>query len=176
VTEPTYIRGFERLVRNATVHIDIPNAGGAPLALVRAAVRLKEEAEQEAARADDPFAAYDEVWCVFDIDDHPAIPEARQLAASHGVELAISNPCFELWLVLHFRDSPGAQHRDQVHTILRGFIPGYDKRFRFEVVVSGVNDAATRARRMDRDAQEMGELGRNPSTSVYRLTESIARR
>ncbi|MEQ1501355.1 MAG: RloB family protein [Myxococcota bacterium] len=176
VTEPTYIRGYEKLVRNASVQIKVEGAGGVPLTLVRTAVRLKEEAEGEARRSDDPFAAYDEVWCVFDVDDHPNIPDAKQLAASNGIELAISNPCFELWLILHFRDSPGARHRNELRGIIRGFIPDYDKHFRFEVLAGGVAEAEARARRMEQDARDMGDaIGRNPSSFVHRLNESIRR-
>jgi hypothetical protein len=29
-----------------------------------------------------------------------------RLAKAHGFHLALSNPCFELWLYLHVRDSP----------------------------------------------------------------------
>lgn len=68
------------------------------------------------------------------------------------------------------------RHRDDMHTVLRGFVPDYDKHFRFEVVAGGVTAAETRARRMEQDAEEMGEIGRNPSTSVHRLNASIARR
>jgi hypothetical protein len=49
----------------------------------------------------------DEYWAVFDVD-HQASPqnlrgftEAVQVARSRGHRLAGSNPCFELWLLLH---------------------------------------------------------------------------
>ena len=47
----------------------------------------------------------DEVWCVFDVEwpkNHPKLNASLQLAHSHGVQTAVSNPCFEYWLVLHF--------------------------------------------------------------------------
>lgn len=49
----------------------------------------------------------DECWCVFDVEwpkNHPDLSQAVQLANDHGIHLAISNPCFELWLILHFED------------------------------------------------------------------------
>jgi hypothetical protein len=36
------------------------------------------------------------VWCVFDIDEHPVIPEAKDQAPANRIELTISNPYFEL--------------------------------------------------------------------------------
>ncbi|MEQ1568266.1 MAG: hypothetical protein ABMA64_21685 [Myxococcota bacterium] len=53
MTEPTYIRGYEKLVHNASVQIKVEGAGGVPLTLVRTAVRLKEEAEADAKRSDE---------------------------------------------------------------------------------------------------------------------------
>jgi hypothetical protein len=46
----------------------------------------------------------DEVWCVFDVDEHPKLAEARDQANANGIQLAVSNPCFELWLLLHFQE------------------------------------------------------------------------
>ena len=37
-----------------------------------------------------------EVWCVFDIDEHPKVLEASQQAMDNGLKVAISNRCFEL--------------------------------------------------------------------------------
>lgn len=35
---------------------------------------------------------------------HPGLTDAIEQARQNGIWLAISNPCFELWLVLHFQD------------------------------------------------------------------------
>lgn len=180
VTEPAYLRGYERHVRNATLKLEIPNLGSErdPLRLIRHAQRLSKEATKRARKENDRFLAYDEVWCVFDIDENPdaRIRETAQLAAAHGIELAVSNPCFELWLLLHFQESPGAQHRHAVQRMLGTYIPGYNKHLDFAVVEPGLADAARRARRLDSEAEEEGETGRNPSTGVYRLAESISRK
>lgn len=176
VTEPEYLRGFERSARNNTVQIHIADRHGVPLTLVQQADKLKREAESEAKREADGFLAYDEVWCTFDIDEHPKLNDARQLAFARGIELAISNPCFELWLWLHFRDSPGARHRHDLQRMLREHLPGYDKHLDFQQVSAGVADAARRALRLQEDADAEGEPGRNPTTGVFRLTDSIARR
>ena len=42
---------------------------------------------------------------MFDVEwpqHHPNLGRALQIATHHGIRLAISNPCFELWLILHF--------------------------------------------------------------------------
>jgi len=77
----------------------------------------KKTAEANSRREKEVNLLYNSVWCVFDVDDHPRVADARQMAADNGIELAISNPCFELWLLLHFRDGPGMQHRDKIETV-----------------------------------------------------------
>jgi hypothetical protein len=175
VTEPEYFRGFEQWARNSSVEIRIADEHGVPLTLVEYAVRRRKEADDQAEKERDSFLRYDEVWCVLDVDEHPKLNEARQLAGARGIELAVSNPCFELWMLLHFRDSPGARHRYHVQHMMREYVESYGKHLDFEKLVSGVHDATRRARRLDEDAEAEGEPGRNPTTGVYRLTDSIAR-
>lgn len=175
-TEPDYIRGFQRHVRNATVEIEIPDERGDPKKLVEIAKQRGEQARRDAQRQRDEFLAFDELWCVFDRDEHTRFNDAVSMARGNGIELAVSNPCVELWLLLHFRDSPGARHRRDMQRLLREYLRGYDKGVEFDAVAPGIEEASTRARRLDDDAQSMGEAGRNPTTSFYRLTDSIARR
>ncbi len=174
-TEPDYIRGYERHVRNATVKIEIPDARGEPKKIVEIAKELKRAAETEARRQGDLYLDFDEVWCVFDRDDHPRFHNACTMARDNGFELAVSNPCVELWLILHFRESPGPRHRNDLSRMLRGELPNYDKHVDFDEFADGVEKATARARRLDVDAEGMGESGRNPTTGFYRLTDSISR-
>ena len=175
VTEPQYIRGLERQLRNTTVEVVIPRQHGVPRTLVDAAVALKAKADRDARRLKDDFIAFDEVWCVYDVDAHPKLSEALDKAKANGVELAISNPCFELWLLLHFRDSPGARDRHDVQRLVGSFIGGYQKRVDFDQLAPGLDSARARARRLHEDAERMGESGRNPTTGVFRLVDSMAR-
>ncbi len=48
--------------------------------------------------------AHDEVWCVFDCDDHPDLPQTMALLRDHGIGIASSNSCFDLWILLHAAD------------------------------------------------------------------------
>jgi hypothetical protein len=41
---------------------------------------------------------------MFDRDEHPNFARAIDLADRHGIKLAMSNPCLELWFILHFED------------------------------------------------------------------------
>ncbi|MEU9891498.1 RloB family protein [Sphaerisporangium sp. NPDC051011] len=60
----------------------------------------------EAAR---DAAGEDEAWALFDRDQWDDIPQAVKNAAESKVELALSHPSFDLWLLLHFQAFGGAQ-------------------------------------------------------------------
>ena len=92
---------------------------------------------------------------------------------SNGIKLAISNPCFELWLLLHFQDNPGMHSRQKVQQMLRKHAPNYNKGVDYAKYSGGYSEAVDRATRMDEAAANDGEAGLNPTTGVYRLTELI---
>ena len=172
-TEPQYLEGFKRACHNPRVEIKISDRHGVPRTLVEIAKHLKAEREKAAKQYEDENIAYDSVWCVFDIDEHPNVPDARQMARDNEIEVAISNPCFELWLLLHFRGNPGAHHRDKIREMLIAFVPAYDKDVKFAMYADGYQKAAARAARMDQIAAGVGTTGHNPTTGVYKLTELI---
>lgn len=172
-TEPDYINGF-RLAHGAnTINVHVQSPGGDPKLLVERAVAMRDSAAREAKRRRDANLAYDEVWCVFDVDRHARVDAARALAASAGIHLAISNPCFELWLLLHLADHGAHATAAQARRLVRKQLPRYDKHLRFEDVAPGYLDAVGRANALDRRLAEVGEEGGNPSTGVFRMTERI---
>ncbi len=174
VTEPGYIKGYERHVRNNTVEVEIADEQGDPKRVVEIAKDRAGQASRDAKRHGDDFLMYDGVWCVFDRDDHERFSEACVMARDNGFGLAVSNPCFELWLLLHFRENPGAQHRHDIVRMLRSYVDCYDKHVDFSLFADYVDRATARGRKLGADAVEAGEEFRNPTTGVYRLAEAIA--
>lgn len=168
-TEPEYLEGFRRACRNPRVNIKTVSQRTTPEGLVKKAVELRDKAVADEA-------AYDSVWCVFDVDEHPSLPQAREQARAGRIDLAISNPCFELWLLLHFRDSPGMQDRKRVRELLRPHVPRYDKAVDYATYATGHPHAVERAERLDQAAEKASEPGRNPSTGVYRLIRLIEKK
>jgi hypothetical protein len=97
-SEPDYINGLKRLphlTERTALNLEIHPLQGVPLTLVQMAVKRKKDTE------------VDECWCLFDVEyprNHPNLQQAVDLARAHGIKLAISNPCFEVWLILHHED------------------------------------------------------------------------
>jgi hypothetical protein len=71
-------KGYFQSLRHAErIPIDLEIlAGGTPKTLVERAVKRKREADTTAKKSGDPNSRFDEVWCVFDVDEHPFLPEA----------------------------------------------------------------------------------------------------
>jgi len=173
VTEPSYLNGLKNELRIRLVHIEVVPGGSNPKALVEYAVQKKQQAERDARREKDDNLRYDEAWCVLDVDGQEDIPDVKQKAAANKINLAISNPCFELWLLLHFQDQRGRIERRQAQSACRGYMPGYEKEVPFDLVYPHHQEAVDRAVALDQWQQEQGRKGENPSTGVHRLTERI---
>ncbi len=174
VTEPQYLEGFRRWCKNPRVEVHIEGRGGVPFTLVKKARDIRAAAEAEAAAEKDENLRYEQVWCVFDFDQHPRLAEARRMAKDNGLRLAMSNACFELWLLLHLRDNPGAQNRHKLQEMLADRMPGIrEKHLDFDLLIPGYDEAFRRAERLERDALAAGEEGRDPTTEVFHLTDSI---
>jgi hypothetical protein len=99
-TEPNYFRGLrgeKAVLQNFIVEVHT-GKGGSSLAVVQQAIAAQDKA---AARGKE----FDEVWCVLDVEQpgqRQKVIEARTLAGLHRIQLALSNPSFEVWLLAHF--------------------------------------------------------------------------
>jgi hypothetical protein len=171
VTEPRYFQDVWHTERGL-IDLEI-EPGGTPKTLVKRAAERKREADGKARKLKDDNQRYEEVWCVFDIDEHPLIPAAKDQARANGIEMAISNPCFELWALLHFQDQSAHIERRRVQHLCRQLMPGYEKRLDYEALSPKYPDALRRAEDLERWHESRDTVGANPSTTVYRLVERI---
>ncbi|WP_330174499.1 RloB family protein [Streptomyces sp. NBC_01498] len=99
-TEPQYFEKFTALVRAKAVRVvsvKPVGVGRDPLSVVNEAKRLRDLEK----RSGDP---YDAVWCVVDVDEHASLERACIEAGRLSIEIAISSPCFEIWLLWHFEN------------------------------------------------------------------------
>ncbi len=123
------------------------------------------------------FERKDEVWAVFDRDDHPYFDEAVKGCLVNGVRVARSNPCFELWLILHECDHDRPESSKEIQRTLKTLRPDYDRRntklLDFDEMVTRVETAEGRGNDLvERRGQEGNPYG-NPSTTVGTLTRAI---
>jgi len=113
---------------------------------------------------------------MFDIDAHPNMAEASQKAMANGIGLAISNPCLELWFILHFEDRTAYLSRHDAQSRSSELLAcGKNlSRQAMGLLFDQYEDAQARAHRLDAKHEGDGSPARsNPSSSVWALIESI---
>ena len=123
------------------------------------------------------FEEGDQVWAVFDRDEHPRFNGAVDLCARNGIGVARSNPCFELWLVLHKGDYDRSRKSRAVQKKAASLFPGYDKDGakmpNCDELMHHVKEAERRAEaQLQRRVEQRTPYG-NPSTTVGQLTRAI---
>jgi hypothetical protein len=137
-TEPRYLNEIRTELRLSTAHVQVQPGGYGtdPLSLVVYAESLFRKGDR--ARGIEA-TAFDQVFIVFDRDDHATYhPALAKAAALDGklrnderkhvpVQAIASVPCFEVWLLMHFEDVQAPVHRDDVYRRLRAHLPGYEK-------------------------------------------------
>ena len=175
VTEEQYFNYYRREHRE-TVRVEIHPFHGTPLSLVKKAVAEKKRNDREARRG--RGRAHDEVWCVFDVDEHPDLNQAVSLARDHDIHLAISNPCIELWFLLHFQPQGAFIHRHYAQRAAKAYT-GCDKALSNDALMrlDGAYEVA-KQRAQELDEKHRGDLtflpDDNPSSGLWRVVDSIS--
>jgi hypothetical protein len=147
------------------VRIDVDpgsRSGSDPKSLVEYAKQKKENED------------YSDVWCVFDDDGRPDIEEALNVARNQELEVAFSNPCFELWYLLHYEYSTQPCNQSTMLGRLKKHVPDYTKaRDMFALLPDQTSaDAGARKLRIHHITCGNDETG-NPSTSVDKLVRLL---
>lgn len=143
----------------------------------------------------------DELWICIDADHWIRGPHQRELSnvlqecRNKGYGVAMSNPCFEVWLLMHFAEvndcllleligeDPLSMLNDQQRSSircdkfearLRQEVGGYNKSnvARLQLTAEQVLQASERARSIDGTS----DVPRCPGTRLYKLIETLKRR
>ena len=166
-TEPRYFRQFDQQSSNISVHVVQRPAGNSPEHVLQ---RMLQHLQQE------DLIDGDEAWLVVDKDhwsDAQLARLHRWTAEAPNRHLALSNPKFEYWLLLHFEDGAGIGSASDCEQRLRRHVSDYRKRIDARhITPERIEAAVERARRRDHPpcTDWPRDLG---STTVYRLVERI---
>jgi hypothetical protein len=175
-TEPEYLQALKRqpFVRDVAavdLRVEPRHEGAVPLTLVSVAADARSKALNEEAEID-------EFWCVFDVEwpvNHPNLHNAVDLARSNDIQLAIPNPCFELWLILHFRDEGRWLNNEQACKLRRQLDRSGGKGLDPAKYMALVKDAARRAAKLE-ERHRLDETAfphDNPSSGMFRLFAAV---
>jgi len=179
-----YFEDYRRELKASRVVVIAHHQGPNPDDVVEAAKQTNDKREREAQAGRDN--RFDEDWVVFDTEgpnDHDRIQKARrgiEKAKRLGFKTAVSNPCFEYWLLLHFEETT-ALFKDgkAVCDRLKNHIKAYSKsKSPYQPTREHVELAMKRA---EKQLPEKGAGGSSnpcevhPCTEVHRLIKSLLR-
>lgn len=164
-TEPLYFQAFHV---PSVFTVKVEGVAKDPLALV-----------EYAKKQYDPNR-YDQLWCVFEIDDilPERINEALIRARQYKIKVAYSNQAFELWFLLHFHYCDVAMTRQEyMERLSRDLRREYQKNNRtlFQEILPKQVDAIQRATRLLLQYTPPNPAFNNPSTTVHLLVQEINR-
>lgn len=176
-TEPAYFNALCKKLRLTTVEVEIVGdaCGSAPISVVDDALDRRTK-RVEASHDLVSRPQYDSVWCVFDVEspgNNPSFAPAVNKATANGLNLAISNPCFEFWILLHFVDtSRPFQNCGEVISEIRKHYPNYAKgKNCFESLDAKTATAIKLARKQI--ALKPTDKWPNPCTFAHKVVEEL---
>lgn len=175
-TEPNYINGLRLAFELSSVNIRVMQPPGSdPMSIVTFAIRqMKSDPE------------YDRAYCLFDRDQHTNFDRALQLIAVSeygrtGRLFAITSvPCFEVWILLHYRYSTGAYTASRGESAcarvikdVHKFFPDYEKGHQgaFGVLAALLDQAVAHAQRLEQHNAETENF--NPATQMHHLVSYL---
>jgi len=168
-TEKLYFEGLRGRLRipNVAVKVCGKECGSAPKSVVDFAVQHFGE-------------EYDHCWCVIDVEaprPHKTLAQALNKASGNGMQVALTNPCFEFWYILHFEKYTKAFNTNaKVRQRLKRHIPRYGKGRTdiFDKLFPFIRTAVENAAQVLIDKQCGENLSKhNPSTHVHRLVHLL---
>ena len=190
-TERIYFKALAKEYTNPRVHVHILERGvdernnSSPEHVLKQLNDYKSQYELEAD---------DELWLVVDKDRWTEAMLSRvatECSQEVAMHMALSNPCFELWLLLHLEDAASLTPEEYVRwmenrrrsrnsdpylkTRLRQIIGSYhESSYDALTLISHVEEAIDRARALDNNPND--RWPQTLGTRVYLLAESVMNR
>ncbi|MFF2630055.1 RloB family protein [Kitasatospora griseola] len=166
-TEPFYFDKLAKYLNSRAVRVisvKPVGLGKDPLSVVMEAVARRSRERLTG----DPF---DATWCVVDVDDHHSLEDACTLARKEGISLAISSPCFEIWLIWHFANHSSWVSSAGTFAILKARHGFSGKAIPEDFPYSNYVDAIIRSSRCEDVTVQ--HRPPNPHSSVAQLAEEL---
>ena len=174
-TEPNYFKSLKEYLKlPPLINVKIVERGGAPINLVNKSECLARQIKVTG----EPFEA---IWCVFDREgenNNSTFFTAVQRADILHYKLAISNPAFEYWYILHFKPTARAfaDGHDVKNYLRSHHIPDYEECMPvFDLVCGQTKKAIQHAKQILENHPVKEDRFPNPSTFVHELVEELIR-
>lgn len=117
----------------------------------------------------------DELWIVIDRDRWPVkkLNKIARACVNGNMNLALSNPCFEVWLALHYTsDIPPTLKSTESEDFVKALHPGYQKaKYNPLLFLERTNEAVANGRALDVNLSARWQ--QSVGSRVYKLVLSI---
>ena len=175
-TESGYLTNWQRLCRERVTVSVAAHGPTTPFELVESAAMAKrfDLKEQRRGRG----KAFDQYWCIFDVDEHPKMLEALDMAKANAINIALSSPCLELWFLIHFENQTAYLDRNEAQRRSKVLL-GCEKVLTpaaLALLVENYEKAKAHAQALE--AKHVGDGTAqpwNPYSTVWRLVDEIRR-
>ncbi len=177
-TEPKYFFALKNYFKISLVDIQIEKCPSSPIKLVETAEALVKKRIVE-GKQNPSILPYEEIWCVFDVektDKNLSFVDAIQKAKANRYSLAISNPAFEYWYVLHFESTtrPFKDGNELKNYLKNKHIPSYYEAMPvFNLIKNETLNAIQRSVKILSNHPDQDSEFPNPSTHVHVLVDEI---
>lgn len=177
-TEPNYFKNLRDYLKLPIIRVRIRDRAGAPISVVDEAQAQVEKRKQDIRDGRTSVPPFETVWCVFDVENpshNQTFDRAVQVADQNNYQLAISNPAFEFWYILHYeRTTRPFADGNEVKEYLKRHIPGYHPAMVvFDDLVPSTPMAVQHAKGILGNHPQGEQRFPNPSTRVHLLVEEM---
>ncbi len=176
-TEPAYFSAIRKFYGDALVSIESRGGVGGPITIADKALKFAKSGglARGSRWKQNLFEKQDQLWVVFDRDEHERYEEAVNLCEASGIGVAGSNPCLEVWLILHEQDYDRPDNSHQVQKELQRLRPEYNRSGAkvLDEMMDRVRHAEKRGQVLLRRREDEGDPHGRPSTTVGDLTKAI---
>lgn len=181
-TEPNYFNGLKQLINSKygdrvdvlISEINIKGTGKNTNDLVNYTERFVNQAGKK----------YGKVWIVFDKDDYRDIQFnlAIKKATDANYNTAWSNPCFEIWLLLHLKSVQNYIEKDKIlneldkefkHNNLGNYHKNDKDVFKKVTKDDNLSKAITNSKKLVEKFKDKKPSESNPMTNVYKIVEDL---
>ena len=125
----------------------------------------------------------DSAWCVYDVDDNDdnsddKLQKAFRQAKANKYNVVVSNPCFEIWYILHFETIFSELTSVEAQSRLLTHIPQYGKNVdifdTLEPLVGTANQNAIRLlAKYSEKSEPAAERACNPFSNAFVLVQKL---
>lgn len=174
VTETQYFRQFQRQYSSFNIKILTPGSATDPAKMMETLERYWKQYDMSDARGDHGYVVLD-----LDCNEKKAHLIEKLGSSSKIARFIVSNPCFEVWFVLHYHYSTHVySDGNEVVKDLRRFIPDYQKNTEVTSKLNGMLDTAMEnARKLVDHYEGLGypwpSIDCNPRTDVPEIINEI---